>query len=45
MMEPLISIKNLKKHFHVSGGVLKAVDGMNLDIYEGETVGLVGESG
>ncbi|MBW8383887.1 MAG: ATP-binding cassette domain-containing protein [Youngiibacter sp.] len=45
MMEPLISIRNLKKHFQVSGGVLKAVDGISLDIYEGETVGLVGESG
>lgn len=44
-MEPLISIRNLKKHFSVRGGSLKAVDGINLDIMEGETYGLVGESG
>ncbi len=44
-MEPLISIRNLKKYFPVKGGSLKAVDGINLDIMEGETYGLVGESG
>ncbi len=44
-MEPLISIRNLKKYFPVKGGTLKAVDGINLDIMEGETYGLVGESG
>ncbi|MCR1898774.1 ATP-binding cassette domain-containing protein [Irregularibacter muris] len=42
----LVEIKNLKKHFVVGkDAVLKAVDGINFDIYEGETVGLVGESG
>ncbi|NLC65463.1 MAG: ATP-binding cassette domain-containing protein [Clostridium sp.] len=44
-MEPLISIRNLKKHFSVQGGTLKAVDGISLDIMKGETYGLVGESG
>lgn len=44
-MEPLISARNIKKHFYVGGGVLKAVDGLNFDIYPGETFGLVGESG
>ena len=43
--QPLISIRNLKKYFHVSGGTLKAVDGLTFDIYKGETIGLVGESG
>ncbi|MDR7869576.1 MAG: ATP-binding cassette domain-containing protein [Tissierellaceae bacterium] len=44
-MEPLISVRNLKKYFYVGEGVLKAVDGISFDIYPGETFGLVGESG
>lgn len=47
-MEPLLKLTGLKKYF-VEGGfqkkVLKAVDGIDLEIYPGETVGLVGESG
>jgi len=45
--KPLISIRNLKQHFPLKGTkrVLKANDGVSLDIYEGETVGIVGESG
>lgn len=42
----LIEVKNLKKHFKVGkGAILKAVDGINFSIKEGETLGLVGESG
>jgi oligopeptide transport system ATP-binding protein len=48
----LLEIRNLKKHFPVGDGwfsrgkgAVKAVDGVNLDVNEGETVGLVGESG
>ena len=44
-MEPIISVRNLKKYFKVGSGTLKAVDGLNFDIYPGETFGLVGESG
>src|ERR1700693_5382495 len=51
--QPLISIQDLKVHFPLAGGsifrrsrqVVKAVDGVTLDIYRGETLGLVGESG
>ncbi len=45
MKTPLISAKNIKKHFDVGDGILKAVDGISFDIYPGETFGLVGESG
>lgn len=41
----LIDVKNLTKKFAVSGGLLTAVNQLNLQIYEGETLGLVGESG
>lgn len=43
----LINIKNLVKHFPVenSDDVVKAVDGVSFDIFAGETLGLVGESG
>lgn len=42
----LIEVKDLKKYFYVgSNAVLKAVDGLNFFIREGETLGLVGESG
>ena len=40
-----MQVKNLKKYFTVDNKQLKAVDGLSLDIYPGETVGLVGESG
>ena len=43
---PLIEIVELKKHFKLNGGAkLHAVDGVNLKIFPGETVGIVGESG
>jgi oligopeptide transport system ATP-binding protein len=44
--EVLIKVRDLKKHFKVGPkAILKAVDGVNFDIYKGETLGLVGESG
>ncbi len=41
----LIELKDLKVHFAIDEGTLKAVDGVDLEIYEGKTLGLVGESG
>ncbi|MFZ0476438.1 MAG: ATP-binding cassette domain-containing protein [Halobacillus sp.] len=44
--EKLVEIKNLKQHFKTGRhSVVKAVDGLNFDIFKGETFGLVGESG
>jgi len=44
--EILLSVKNLKKYFYVGKNqYLKAVDDVSFDIYKGETLGLVGESG
>jgi oligopeptide/dipeptide ABC transporter ATP-binding protein len=42
---PLVQIKGLKKYFKVGGQTLKAVDNLSIDIYKGEILGLVGESG
>ena len=43
----ILTVKNLKTHFPVkcSKNVVRAVDGVDLTVYEGETLGLVGESG
>lgn len=41
-----LEVKNLRKYFPLKNGkVVRAVDGVDLEIYEGETLGLVGESG
>ena len=45
MTEKLLEIKHLKQHFFTQKGTVKAVDDLSFDIYKGETLGLVGESG
>jgi len=53
MTSPLLRVQRLRKYFPVTKGLLimrtvghvKAVDGISFDIHEGETLGLVGESG
>ena len=47
-VEPLVKVENLRKYFGVRGSFtkkVKAVDGVDLEIYPGETLGVVGESG
>ncbi len=44
-MTPLISVRGLKTYFFTDEGVYRSVDGVDLEIQEGETVGIVGESG
>ena len=41
----LLTVKNLKTHFHTRAGVVKAVDDVSFSVNEGETLGLAGESG
>ena len=45
MGEALLEIRDLKTHFATDDGMVQAVDGVNLTIARGETLGVVGESG
>jgi peptide/nickel transport system ATP-binding protein len=42
---PLLSIRNLKTYFEMDEGTAQAVDGVSFDVYPGQVVGVVGESG
>jgi len=43
--DPLLTVRDLRTHFHTDAGVARAVDGISFDIKRGECVALVGESG
>ncbi|HTN60381.1 MAG TPA: dipeptide ABC transporter ATP-binding protein, partial [Devosia sp.] len=51
--QPILEVRNLSKHFHARNGfrrggagpVIKAIDGISFELHEGETLGIVGESG
>ncbi len=45
MTEPLLDIRGLKTWFKTDDGMVRAVDGVDLHIDRGETLGVVGESG
>lgn len=43
--KPFLEVKNLKTYFFTEDGVVKAVDGVDFEVFPGEVMGLVGESG
>jgi oligopeptide/dipeptide ABC transporter ATP-binding protein len=43
--DPILAVENLRTTFETDKETIRAVDGIDLDVYPGETVGLVGESG
>ena len=45
MNEPILQIHDLSIDYPTRGGLVRAVDGVDLTVYQGEVLGLVGESG
>ncbi|MBO0601487.1 ABC transporter ATP-binding protein [Sporosarcina sp. E16_3] len=44
-MEKIVEVKNLELSFHTFAGEVKAIQGVNFEVYKGETLAIVGESG
>ena len=43
--KPLLEVKTLRTYFYTEDGTVRAVDGVDFEVYPGEVLGLVGESG
>jgi peptide/nickel transport system ATP-binding protein len=43
--EPLVEVRDLRVEFDVRAGIVRAVDGLNMTIHRGKTLGVIGESG
>ena len=45
LTQPLLTVRDLKTYFKLDEGMVKAVDGVDFDVFPGQVVGIVGESG